>query len=165
MKKVKVDLGGGRNPKKGFVNVDKWDHKCVDIKCDFENEPLPFDDESVDEIYTHHMLEHLPFVTDDNKPLLDIIIQECYRILKHDGILDLTVPDFEEACHNFLDGRVGVAEMMMFGGHTDNPYDWHHSGYSTKILKDTLRKYKFAIKSTDYPEWYGQNIHIIARKK
>lgn len=56
--KVKVEIGGGVNPKgMGFVNVDKLG--CADVVLDLEGGALPFDTNSVDHLYSAHCLEHV----------------------------------------------------------------------------------------------------------
>jgi len=54
----KVEIGGGRSPRgDGFLNLDILD--CSDIKIDLEVEPLPFEDNSISEVYSAHCLEHV----------------------------------------------------------------------------------------------------------
>lgn len=74
---MKFNLGCGNNIKKGYINLDKR-------QLDLNKYPYPIDDESADEIYLSHVLEHLE---DMYK-----CIEECYRILKKDGKLIIKVP-------------------------------------------------------------------------
>src|SRR5947207_11946455 len=58
---VKVHLGPGQgNYLQGWINVDAnmFSAKC-DVWADLRNK-LPFKDGSVDVIYSHHVVEHLP---------------------------------------------------------------------------------------------------------
>ena len=48
---------------------------------------MPYSDESVGKIYTSHFIEHIP----KYKGLF--FLQECYRVLKIDGVMRLVVPD------------------------------------------------------------------------
>ena len=48
---------------------------------------LPYNDQSVDKIYTSHFIEHIPH----EKGFF--FLQECYRVLKMDGVMRLVVPD------------------------------------------------------------------------
>jgi len=69
---LRLDIACGKNKRDGFIGVDIWEG--ADIVCDLENFPWPFADESVDEIYCSHYIEHTP----------DLIAfaNEIYRIMK-----------------------------------------------------------------------------------
>ena len=55
---MKIEIGGGNTPRgQGFVNLDCL--PCADIAIDLEKDPLPFADDSVDEVYSAHCLEHV----------------------------------------------------------------------------------------------------------
>jgi SAM-dependent methyltransferase len=53
--------------------------------------PLPFEDDSVDEIYTSHLLEHLTYA--DGLRFLE----ELRRVIKPDGIIRIVSPDYHMA--------------------------------------------------------------------
>jgi predicted SAM-dependent methyltransferase len=59
MENLKLAIGCGTNKKPSFIGIDKLDVPGVDYIVDFENEKLPFPDNSVSEIYSYHCLEHL----------------------------------------------------------------------------------------------------------
>lgn len=71
---VKLDLACGRNKKEGFIGVDIVPLEGVDVVYDLEKLPWPWEDNSVDEIYCSHFIEH---VSD-----LVSFIDEVYRVLK-----------------------------------------------------------------------------------
>ena len=55
---MKIEIGGGSTPRGGgFINLDILE--IADIKIDLETEPIPFEDDSVDEVYSAHCLEHV----------------------------------------------------------------------------------------------------------
>lgn len=84
---MKLELGGGENPRKkdeGFLNVDILVHEKVDKNCDFENQYLPFASNTVDEIWSYHLLEHIG----NAKHFLN----ECHRVLKKGGTATFIVP-------------------------------------------------------------------------
>ena len=56
---IKLDIGGGSIPKPGYINIDCIDHPMVHYKVDLNSGIFPFEDNSVDEIYSNHCLEHI----------------------------------------------------------------------------------------------------------
>jgi predicted SAM-dependent methyltransferase len=57
---------------------------------------LPYDNETVNYIYTSHFLEHVP----QNKSFS--FLTECARIIRKDGILRIVVPDLENICREYI---------------------------------------------------------------
>lgn len=79
-------LGAGREKRKNYVGVDVVPiHNNIVHDC---TEPFPLENNSVERILTEDMLEH--FTTDE----IINILNECYRILKPDGIMIIGVPDY-----------------------------------------------------------------------
>lgn len=85
---IKLDIGCGLKCKPGFVGVDiRKFSKDVKIVFDLNSKKrLPFKDNSIDEIYLAHVLEHL-----DNPIRL---IEECNRVLKKGKLLEIHSPYF-----------------------------------------------------------------------
>lgn len=71
---LKLDLACGRNKRPGFTGVDKVRLDGVDIVWNLEKYPWPFEDNSVDEVFCSHYVEH----TSD----LIKFMNEVHRILK-----------------------------------------------------------------------------------
>jgi predicted SAM-dependent methyltransferase len=93
--KVRVDLACGARKKEGCIGVDVVDIEGVDIVHDLTNYPWPFEDNSVDEVYSHHYIEHIPHDIHNEKDKRDGLIQfvdEIYRILKPGGKAVLVAP-------------------------------------------------------------------------
>lgn len=68
-----------------------------DLQLDL-TKPIPFPDNSVDKIYSSHLLEHFSYPY----PMLDLL-RECRRILKPGGVFSVAVPDariFLDAYHS-----------------------------------------------------------------
>ena len=83
---IKVELGCGANKKiKDDISVDIVDLDGVDIVANI-NDGLPFDDNSIDEIYSYHFLEHVDS--------LENTLKEIHRVLKPHGKNIGTVPHF-----------------------------------------------------------------------
>ncbi len=80
---IRLNLGCGTNWKVGYINIDKVDLHGVDMVEDLNIFPYPFEDEYADEILMDDVLEHLDNPVD--------VLQECWRILKPEGILNIKV--------------------------------------------------------------------------
>lgn len=86
--KIRLNLGCGKDIRKGWVNCDKYPseedlEKVMEI--DLEHTPLPFASDYADEILLNHVFEHLHV----NQYSL---MKELSRILKKGGILRINVP-------------------------------------------------------------------------
>jgi len=81
-----IELGCGQKPVDGRVTIDIVDQANVDIVADIE-QGLPFlPDNSVDEIHSRSVLEHI-----DN---FEFLMREIIRVLKPDGKAYIFVPHF-----------------------------------------------------------------------
>jgi predicted SAM-dependent methyltransferase len=83
---LKIDLGCGPNKKAGYKGMDILPLPGVDYVVDIEKGFGFIADNSVDEFYTSHFLEHV-----NN---LELILSEIYRTLKPGGICRVFVPHF-----------------------------------------------------------------------
>ncbi len=71
-----------------WITVDLFD---ADFSHDFKTlAPLPFHEESMELVYTSHMIEHLP----ENS--CQHFFNESYRLLKQGGVLRIEAPDAEK---------------------------------------------------------------------
>lgn len=73
---LKLDLGAGTTKREGFISVDIRKFDGVDVVCDLAHDPWPWPDNSVDEVISSHMLEHL------NGFERTHFANELYRVLK-----------------------------------------------------------------------------------
>jgi len=88
---MKLNLGSGNDYRKGYVNVDRVKMPKVDFVHDLNDLPLPFKDNSAEEIRLIHVLEHL------KKQSLKKFFDELYRICKPNGLIFIEVPYFFSA--------------------------------------------------------------------
>jgi SAM-dependent methyltransferase len=96
---VRVNIGAGQTRIPGFINVDISNE--ADISLDLSKDPLPFEDSSVDVIFSYHTLEHVPDYL--------FALSEIHRVLKHGG--------------RFL---VGLPYVTLTKYHLVNPYHLHN---------------------------------------
>lgn len=108
MDKKRLNIGCGKDIKRGWINLDSAAIPGVDVVHDVERLPLPFSDESIDEIFCQDVLEHVEYIP---------ILKDLHRILKKDGTVTIRVPHFTSR-NNFIDPThkklFSVATFEMF---------------------------------------------------
>lgn len=97
MEKVKVDIACGDRKREGYIGIDICEMSQVDIVHDLNQYPWPFEDNSVDEVYCSHYIEHIPHDVDngDNRDGLIQFMDELYRILKPKGTVHIVAPYYK----------------------------------------------------------------------
>jgi len=104
MEPVRLNIGCGKDIKKGYINIDSQPHDGVDVVSDARR--LPYEDFSVDEIYAAHIIEHfMPFE-------IGHVINEWKRVLKPGGKMVLIYPDIEKTCKVWLEQRHRRQRLM-----------------------------------------------------
>ena len=94
---VRVDLGCGFR-KQGNIGIDRIQKGTdADLVCELGFEPIPLDDESVDEVICRDFLEHVPkavYLENSQKMHYPIIhlMNEIWRILKPGGTFTSRTP-------------------------------------------------------------------------
>lgn len=83
-KEIRLNLGCGRAPLAGWVNVDSAPLEGVDVVADLEAGSLPFVDDSVTEIAGSHVLEHIRNALG--------LMQELHRVAKPGASAIFRVP-------------------------------------------------------------------------
>lgn len=86
MSLVRLDLGCGPNPREGFQGVDVRDYGRTDILVTDLRGQWKWDDDSVDEVYSSHFVEHL------TAPERIHFANELYRVLKPGGTAEIVTP-------------------------------------------------------------------------
>ena len=82
---MKLNLGCGNKAKEGFVGVYAFDCEAVDIVADI-TEKLPFDDDSVEEIWMDNVIEHIPD--------LPGLFKELHRVCSAGAKITMITPHF-----------------------------------------------------------------------
>lgn len=143
---VRVHLGCGPVIKPGYINIDAYVDLPGVLKGDILN--LPFADESVDEVLSEHVFEHIGFADEER------LWRESYRVLKPGATMVVETPDMEWLCRTFLEAkdtfpafyRAGAADHYFgngraidqrwgmitthFFGNQSGPGQFHRNGYT-----------------------------------
>lgn len=82
---VRLNLGCGYRKIEGYINIDNRAIVEPDLLCDVTL-GLPYSENSVDEIRAYDFMEHIPI----GKVIP--VMEEFYRVLKSNGILEIFVP-------------------------------------------------------------------------
>lgn len=132
--KIRLHIGG-TEARDGWKIFNICPGGNVDYVGDIQDMSA-FSDNSIDEIYGSHVLEHV------SQEAMAATLQGLYRVLKPDGRLLLSVPDLEVLCKLFLqedlDKKARFHVMrMMFGGQI-NASDFHYIGLNYEFLQDYL---------------------------
>src|SRR3990167_8787058 len=84
---IKLHLGCGTNKLPGWVNIDSVAACRPDLVHDITT-PLPYADQSADEILAEDLLEHF------DKYIRFVVFGEWVRVLKVGGTVTVQVPNF-----------------------------------------------------------------------
>ena len=147
MKKIKIEIGVGRKPRKGFIHCDIKKLPHVEYIC--KPDKLPFKKEAVSEIYSRHLIEHFTL-----KEAVKVF-NEWNRVLKKGGKLYIICPNFiwhlkqilknsHKSFYNKKKGKNG--RYWGFGsvfGWQQDKYDIHKFGYYFEFLRDLLKESGF----------------------
>jgi predicted SAM-dependent methyltransferase len=144
---TKLHLGcGWRDFGSEWVHIDGGDYSHLDYK---DITQLPFEDNSVDLIYSSHTIEYF------NKEEVKILLNEWKRVLKPEGTIRLAVPDFLKLTWVYqetkdlnkilgpLFGKMPMGEETIY----------HKTVYDFNSLKDLLEELGFSkVKSYDWKQ-------------
>jgi len=128
---IRLDIGGGTNPKSRFVNVDKI--PSADIHVDFESlgngSRIPFPDDTVDEVYSSHCLEHVR----EYRGLL----REIVRVCKCGARVELRVPHWASSMAMIAGHEHAMSEKQV-SHWTEFPDVWWGDSRKRLGLTDTV---------------------------
>jgi predicted SAM-dependent methyltransferase len=142
----KLNLGCGDKILPGYINVDVAEArlgKKPDVLCDLRK-LTPFEDQSVDEILSVHVVEHFW-----RWEVVDIL-KEWVRVLKPGGVMYLECPNLLSACQAILQnpdmasgpGPEGQRGMWVLYGDPSwkDPLMIHRWGYTPRSLAQVMKE-------------------------
>ena len=138
MGRSKLHIGcGKRNFGTGWYHIDRGEYPHVNWR---DAAPLPQYKETVDLIYSSHMLEYFSL-----EAAREVILPEWYRVLKYGGILRLAVPDFEAMARLYTERKFGLESFIgpLFGRmqideDPDGVWSYHKVVYDFEMLSSLL---------------------------
>jgi ubiquinone/menaquinone biosynthesis C-methylase UbiE len=138
---LKLNLGCGKRVFPDYLNIDVYE-KCLVEGVDYLqadiSKPLPFPDDSIAEVFTCHVIEHIwPWELED-------ILKDWIRVLKPGGMLVTECPNIVGTAHLLLKAdkemNAGLWKATMNAIYGDPAQDLrtiehrHKWGFSPKTL-------------------------------
>ncbi len=136
---MKLNIGSGRFVLVGFINIDKIEYPGVNRVLEIKDK-LDYPDESIEEIYMGHFIEHLKVEDAIN------FLRDCYRMLKKEGKITITIPDFEKIFQQFdfkMANQIIMAKDVPREINPSGEESPHKSLWTDYHLMDVLREIGF----------------------
>lgn len=134
-----LHIGCGDINSPDFINLDARPLPHVHIVSQdiFNLKSIP--DQVIDMVYMSHVLEHVP------RKKLAQTLREMKRVLKSQGVLRISVPDFDHMVHMYQStGRdMDFVAYPLMGGQ-DYPYNFHYAVFNKESLTSLLTQCGFS---------------------
>lgn len=131
------------------INMDYVHTPATDYVMDATKTPFP--DQSIQQIETYHMVEHVP------RPDARQMFEEWNRILVSEGKLILELPDFDGVIKQYLEEdepeKVDLLLKYVFGSQRFES-DFHHWGWNFERLEEELKEAGFDRVEQTQPQDY-----------
>ncbi len=134
---TRLNLGSGGYNMEGFINIDQFERVAPDIVANVTN--LPYEKDSVDEIYCGHLLEHLTW-NEGQSALMHWI-----HMLKPGSEIRIVVPNFDVLAKMYLENPI-PSEMINLNNIYIYSYiqdSLHRFFYSESLLKYAMAEVGF----------------------
>lgn len=133
---MKLHLGCGKRFIPGFMHVDAVNYDHVDKVC-LVNDLSFIQNNSVSLIYASHILEHFK-----RNEVIEVL-KEWNRVLSHEGILRLAVPDFSAI--NKVYYQTGNIELVkgLVCGRQDYEFNIHYNIFDFESISVLLNQAGF----------------------
>lgn len=130
-----------RPQKEGWVNIDCRQSCKPDLVHDLLK-PLPYKDNSVDEILAKDILEHFPW-----RKVPDVLT-DWLRVLKPGGKIYIQTPDLTTIAHHILIGKLWNWKQISHWiyGEQNVPENSHKAGFTIPTLARLLTEVGFKVK-------------------
>lgn len=131
---LRLNLGCGHIALDGFVNVDLRALDGVDVVAEVDR--LPFEKNTVDEIFSSHVLEHFP-----EEELRRKLLPYWVGLIKPGGTFRAIVPDIIAMNVGYQDGTVEYEDLraVTYGGQ-EYAGDFHFNMFTPESLGEILEE-------------------------
>ncbi len=132
-----LNLGCGETNHPKFVNIDIRPAPHIHYVRPIDDLSI-FKDNSVDLIYSSHCLEHFSHLK------VPSVLAEWYRVIKPEGILRLSVPDFDKiiTIYKKNDNNINSILGKLMGGQ-NYEFNYHKTVFNQASLEKSLKTAKF----------------------
>jgi predicted SAM-dependent methyltransferase len=166
--KILFHIGCGEINSSEYINIDarKDNHIHIVTRNIFRLWMIPSN--TADLIYMCHILEHVP------RSQLSVVLTEMYRILKPNGKLRISVPDFDHiiSIYNATNHEIEYISPPLMGGQ-DYPENFHFEVFNKNYLEKLLRANKFInviqwnpleVQYHDFEDWASKTLSINSKE-
>ena len=135
--KIRLNLGSGNLSVEGYLSVDARELSNVDIVADISK--LPYEKESVDEIFSAHLIEHFT-----RQRMEKELLPYWRSLLKTGGTFRVIFPDLEAMIKAYETGEMDFSLLgtLIMGGQ-DYQLDYHYAVYSPELVVSMLENAGF----------------------
>lgn len=122
-----LNFGSGTSRIQDFISVDLYAPEA-DLGLDLTRK-LPWPDNSVDNIYSSHLVEHL------SRSEWEQARKEWARVLKPGGTIEIRCPNIVLVCERFLRDPKSERLMQQLYGLQTNEGEYHKNGFTRESLE------------------------------
>lgn len=135
--KIRLNLGSGNLSVEGYLSVDARELSNVDVVADISK--LPYEQGSVDEIFSAHLIEHFT-----RQRMEKELLPYWKSLLKTGGVFRVIFPDLEAMLQAYEAGEMdfNLLATLIMGGQ-DYQLDYHYAVYSPQLVVAMLQNAGF----------------------
>jgi len=151
---MKLEIGPGDSPLgEGWEGLSPEGGPTVQHIGLWGEEPLPFEDDTVEEFYASHVIEHIAWYKTQKA------LDEAFRVIKPGGLIELHTVNFEYVarlalsqqsdgwnCHGMnpdKDPIMWAASRIFAYEKGGNPHYWHKALFTPHYMRQCLTKAGF----------------------
>lgn len=138
---IAIEIGGGEYPRSGYYHVDvRHGMPYQDVQANIL--ALPFKDNSIAEILSIAMLEHIDWQIEVEQAL-----GECYRILRPGGMFKCYTLNLRTMARRILNNELPwrIVLNWTYGGRLPYKENWHKGAFDRDYMTEILEKVGFQI--------------------